>query len=54
MDVLSYIHDPAVIERILRHLHRWDPPAGLPSDPVEREVIYDEEEPVYEEIDEPP
>jgi hypothetical protein len=43
-----------VFERILRHLDRRDPRAGLPSELGEREVIYDEEEPVYEEIDEPP
>jgi hypothetical protein len=44
-----------VIEKILRHLDRWDPPAMSFADRVhERTVIYDEDIPVYDEIDEPP
>jgi hypothetical protein len=39
----------------LKHLQRWDPPAMPSADQVpERTVIYDEDLPVYEEIDEPP
>jgi hypothetical protein len=54
MKVLAYIHDPEVIERILRHLNRWDPPAPRPPAPAPRTVEYDEEAPDYEDIDEPP
>jgi hypothetical protein len=48
--VISVIHDPEVIERILRHLGRWDSPRGPPgeSPPEERTIEY-EAVPEYEE-----
>jgi len=56
MSVIATINDGEVIERILRHLDRWDPPSRSPAgdEPSERRVIYDEDLPVYEDIDEPP
>jgi len=47
MKVIAMIHDPDVIERILKHLDRWDPPRGPPlSAPGgERTVVYDEANP---------
>jgi hypothetical protein len=56
MDVIAVITDDEVVQRILKHLNRWDPPQRLPANPptAERTVIYDEDVPVYEEIDEPP
>ena len=31
MEVIAFIHDPEVTEKILRHLHRWDPPRAPPG-----------------------
>ena len=31
MEVIAYIHDPEVIEKILRHIGRWDPPRAPPA-----------------------
>ena len=44
MEVISVITDPEVVEKILRHLHLWDPPRGPPfADAVaERVVEYDQ------------
>ena len=55
-EVIAFITDDEVIERILKHLNRWDPPqlpSGNPSG-GQPTVIYDEDVRVYEEIDEPP
>jgi hypothetical protein len=43
MRVIAVIHDPDVIERILRHLGRWDPPRGPPREPppTERTIEYE-------------
>jgi hypothetical protein len=55
MSVIAFITEDDVIAKILRHLHRWDPPTRSPAggEPSERTVVYDEEIPVYDEIDEP-
>jgi hypothetical protein len=47
MRVIAVIHDPEVIERILRHLGRWNPPRGPPGEPPPRERTV-EYEPVLE------
>ena len=31
LEVIAFIHDAEVIEKILRHLHRWDPPRAPPG-----------------------
>lgn len=51
MRVISVINDPEVIERILRHIGRWDPPRGPPAKPAatERTIEY-EPVPDYEEF----
>jgi hypothetical protein len=55
MSVIAFITQDDVIAKILKHLERWDPPAMPSADQIpERTVIYDEDIPVYEEIDEPP
>jgi hypothetical protein len=56
MEIIAFITDGAVVERILKHLNRWDPPRRSPgmAAPGQHTVVYDEEVPVYEEIDEPP
>ena len=57
MTVIAFITDDEVVEKILTHLGRWDPPPDLspPSAPTsQRAVVYDEDVPVYEEVDEPP
>ena len=53
MSVIAFINE---IERILRHLDCWDPPSrsAAGDEPSERRVIYDEDLPVYDVIDEPP
>jgi hypothetical protein len=52
---LAFITQDDVIQEILRHLDRWDPPTMPSSSPIaERTIIYDEEISVYEEIDAPP
>jgi hypothetical protein len=49
--VISVIHDPEVIERILRHIGRWDPPRGPPGEPPARErTIEYEPVPEYEDF----
>ena len=32
LTIIATIHDPDVIEKILRHIGRWDPPRGPPFD----------------------
>ena len=56
MSVIAVNNEKEVIERILRHLGSWDPPSRSPAgdEPSGRRVIYDEDLPVYEDIDEPP
>lgn len=56
MQVIAFITEEEVIERILRHLRLWDPsrPSPVVRPARERTVLYDEDVPVYEEIDEPP
>ena len=56
MEIIAFITDDDVVERILKHLNRWDPPRRPPgtATPGHHTVIYDEDVPVYEEIDEPP
>jgi hypothetical protein len=50
MRVISVINDPDVIERILRHIGRWDPPRGPPDEPPTRErTIEYEPVPEYDE-----
>ena len=46
MRVIAFIHDPAVCERILRHLDRWDPPSRAPPANNDYSVEYDEDLPV--------
>jgi hypothetical protein len=49
MRVIALIHDPAVIERILRHIGRWDPPRGPPREaPTTERTIEYEPVPEYE------
>ena len=53
MRVIPFIHDQDVID--ICHLDHWDPPAMSFADRVpQRTVIYDEDIPAYDEIDEPP
>ena len=55
MSVIAFITQDDVIQKILRHLERWDAPTKPSTSHIaERTVIYDEDTPVYEEIDEPP
>ncbi len=48
LKIIATIHDPEVIEKILRHIGRWDPPRGpplsaAPGGAVKRRVVeYDE------------
>ena len=44
MKIIAFINNPDVIEKILRHLDRWDPPRGPPFEKGvnERVVVYDE------------
>jgi hypothetical protein len=56
MEIIALITDDDVVERILKHLNLWDPPRRSPgtAPPGQHTVIYDEDVPAYEEIDEPP
>ena len=47
MEIIAFITDEEVVERILRHIGRWDPPRGPPGDPAPRERTI-EYEPVPE------
>jgi len=44
MRIIAFIQDPAVIEKILRHLGQWDPPRAPPPPAAEqgRRIEYDE------------
>ena len=54
--VIAFITEEPVVEKILRHLDRWDPPADLLARErhPERTVVYDKDVPTFEEIDELP
>ena len=56
MEIIAFITDADVVERILRHPNRWDPPQRPPgtATPGQRTTIVDEDVPIYEQIDEPP
>jgi hypothetical protein len=56
MEIIAFITDGEVVQRILKHLNRWDPPRRPSVTPAsgQRTIIFDEDLPVYEEIDEPP
>ncbi len=56
MEIIAFITDDEVVQRILKHLNRWDPPRRLPANPPTADctVVYDEDVTAYEEIDEPP
>ena len=48
MRIISFITDPEVIEKILRHIGRWRPsrgPPATPPSPGEYRVLYDESPP---------
>jgi len=44
MRIMAFIQDPAVIQKILRHLGQWDPPRAPPPPEAEqgRRIEYDE------------
>ena len=39
LKIIATIHDAEVIEKILRHIGRWDPPRGPPVDPATRRRV---------------
>ena len=43
LKIISLIGDSPAIEKILRHLKRWDRPEPPPPSPVGRSIHYDRE-----------
>jgi hypothetical protein len=56
MRIISFILDPEVVEKILRHLGRWRQPRGPPAKSPAREyrVVYDEPPPPDDFVDDLP
>ena len=43
MEIIAFIHDEEVIEKILKHLNRWDPPRAPPSGESVLETVIDDD-----------
>jgi hypothetical protein len=58
MKIISLIHEPAVIERILRHLGLWkeqpDPHEGKTKTPVDGSVVLEDFDDGWPQYEEPP